>query len=900
MIRHMTHGIVLNVFSLPFSNLQDPDFYKEVNSNGNPINNDLTLLSKENKSSPFFFDDNCNDDDIDPDSNYIIRQTSNNDRCHYYTEESFNNLLEDKKIKNELTLFHLNVRSIKNKFDDFCTYLHSLKINFSLIGISETWITDNTANLYDISGYKFINVNRKNKVGGGVGMYIKDHIQYKVREDLSTAKEDILETLFIEFKTNNKAGPIVVGVLYRPPDSNLTEFEEFVKELLHKINKEKKECYLMGDLNIDLLKTNQSAAIQNILNQFISSFFYPQITKPTRITCKSATLIDNILANRLNEDDLSGILYTDLSDHLPIFAIKRDTVLKQKLEKVKRRQITPENIALMIEDLSQESWHKIDTFNDPNESYSFFHQKLKHFYDKAFPLKLSTIKENKMKTKPWLTKGLLKSLKTKDKLYKKSIKTPTAENKFKFKQYRNKLNHLLRITKKRYYKTKFEARQTWALINEVINKKKSASILPDAFIHNNEEITDPVEIANKFNEYFTNVGPNLASKIPTVNTSFKAFMSKSRHHESFFIDPVTEEEMEKELLGLNPAKSSGYDSFNLKVIREIAPYIKQPLTSIFNKSFSTGIFPDGLKISLITPVYKNEDKSLFTNYRPVAVLSCFSKILEKIMYKRLIDYIERHNILYDKQYGFRKNHSTEMAIIELTNKLTDAIDEGKLTAGIFLDLSKAFDTVDHSIIISKLEHYGIRGIALQWFRNYLLNRYQIVKFKNSQSEKKMIKCGVPQGSVLGPLLFLLYVNDIFKSSEKLSFILFADDTNIFYQHKDIKVMTETLNYELKKVNLWLQANKLSLNIKKTSIIIFKTRRKRTGNIIVKINDTEIKHVESTKFLGIYIDSNLTWKVHINYIVNKVAKTTGILYKARHFFFLPSTENSILFINLPIS
>ena len=156
--------------------------------------------------------------------------------------------------------------------------------------------------------------------------------------------------------------------------------------------------------------------------------------------------------------------------------------------------------------------------------------------------------------------------------------------------------------------------------------------------------------------------------------------------------------MEKELLGLNPTKSVGYDSFNPNAIREIAPYIKQPLTSIFNKSFSTGIFPDGLKISLITPVYKNEDKSLSSNYRPVAVLSCFLKILEKIMYKRLIDYIEKRNILYDEQYGFRKNHSTEMAIIVLTNKLTDTIDEGKLTAGIFLDLSKAFDTVDHSII----------------------------------------------------------------------------------------------------------------------------------------------------------------------------------------------------------
>ena len=217
-----------------------------------------------------------------------------------------------------------------------------------------------------------------------MGLYIKDHIQFKAREDLSTAKENIVESLFIEFKTNDKADPIVVGVLYRPPESNLTEFEEFIKELLHKINKERKECYLMGDLNIDLLKINQSTAIQNIFNQFIFSFFYPQITKPTRITCKSATLIDNILTNRLNEDALSGILYADLSDHLHIFAIKRDTILKQKFEKVKRRQITPENLALMIDDLSQESWHEIYAFNDPNESYSFFHQKLKLFMIRPF------------------------------------------------------------------------------------------------------------------------------------------------------------------------------------------------------------------------------------------------------------------------------------------------------------------------------------------------------------------------------------------------------------------------------------------------------------------------------------------------------------------------------------
>ena len=197
---------------------------------------------------------------------------------------------------------------------------------------------------------------------------------------------------------------------------------------------------------------------------------------------------------------------------------------------------------------------------------------------------------------------------------------------------------------------------------------------------------------------------------------------------------------------------------------------------------------------------------------------------------------------------FGQNHSTEMAKVELTNKLTDAIGENKITAGIFLDLSKAFDTVDHSILINKLEHYGIRGLALDWFKNYLENRSQIVTFMNCLSSKENITCGVPQESVLGPLLFLIYVNDIYKSSKILPFVLFADDTNIFHSHKDIKILNETLNNEKNKVFLWLQANKLSLNIKKTQTIVFKTRKKQLkGEIKVKINDQEIKEVESTKF-----------------------------------------------------
>jgi retron-type reverse transcriptase len=240
-------------------------------------------------------------------------------------------------------------------------------------------------------------------------------------------------------------------------------------------------------------------------------------------------------------------------------------------------------------------------------------------------------------------------------------------------------------------------------------------------------------------------------------------------------------------------------ALSAKIIQCVGNEISKPLAHIFNLTFTTGLIPEELKIALVTPIYKANEANIFTNYRPISVLTCFSKLLEKLMYKRLIKFVDKNKILSNQQYGFRKGRSTEFAIIEVIDKITKAIDQGKYTIGIFLDLSKAFDTINHEILIKKLEYYGMRGIARKLFENYLGNRKQIVKYNRTRSAEAKITSGVPQGSILGPLLFLLYINDIENCSNIVSMILFADDTNIYHSHTCLKTLNDIMQIEINKI-----------------------------------------------------------------------------------------------------
>ena len=292
----------------------------------------------------------------------------------------------------------------------------------------------------------------------------------------------------------------------------------------------------------------------------------------------------------------------------------------------------------------------------------------------------------------------------------------------------------------------------------------------------------------------------------------------------FNINPVTEDEIVK-IMGQFKDNAAGWDSLKPSIMKNIKEYVKLPLACICNLSFSTGVFPTELKLANVAPVFKANDEMTSTNNRLVSVLHLFSKLVERLMYNRLVTYINENRLLYKYQFGFQEGKATYMALIVLIGKVTEALDKGESVIGVFLDFSKAFDTVDHGILLAKLKKYGVHDTALKWFEDYLTNRMQYATYNSIKSEQKIIDCGVPQGSILGPLLFLLYINDLSTVSEPCFSILFADDTNMFIAGKYIQDMCHKLNEDLTKIQEWLCCNKLSLNVSNTHYMVFTPRNK---------------------------------------------------------------------------
>jgi hypothetical protein len=769
---------------------------------------------------------------------------------------------------------------------------------FDVIGVTELFSMAEGQCL--LTGYHplvFATRNNSNSSKGGVGVYIKDTLKYKMRHDLCIFIPNIFESIFIEINLGHKK--LIIGTVYRPnsyPNADIDIFMQTMNDLQQLLAAENKETYLMGDMNIDLLKCSNHLKTGEYLESVFSHGFLPLITKPTRITDHSATLIDHIYANKLDILSTSGIIINDISDHFGVFAIiKRKIYDKIKQHETLTRSFSPKNIDYFNNLLTSTDFETVFKAKCPDMAYNAFMDHYMKAYDTAFPLKHVKIPKRYVKRLPWMTKGLIKSSTSKAKLLKKKLRKPTDHNINKYKTFCSIYNKLSRSSKATYFQeqiqlAKYNVKKTWSILRTAINQHNNQVPLPDHFKHNNNTLKDKRQIVERFNNFFSNIGYDISENVPLSQHSFSHYL-QNKNPKSIFLDPVTPGDVIDVTSKIKSKRSLDHNNISSNLMKASIQNTAVPLTHIINLSLATGVVPQNMKIAKVIPIFKSGDRTLFTNYRPISILPVYSKILERIISKKLITFLNMSNQLYEHQYGFRPGHSTIHPIIQLLNQIAQENDKAKkhVTMSVFLDLSKAFDTISHDILIKKMENMGIRGVAQLWFKSYLSDRKQFMEFSNTKSSFENIKCGVPQGSILGPILFLIYINDI-KNSSKLSILCFADDTTVSYSSQNIPDLHNVMHAELEKLNQWFRANKLCLNTQKTKYIIFRPQIAQTMDYerSLKINEQNIERIgnnlntKSFKFLGIHIDETTSWKFHIDHICKKISSANYIIKKAKNF------------------
>ena len=838
------------------------------------------------------------------------------ENCTTFSTSHLNsNVLPSDNQRNFLSTFFLNIDGNATNFDSLAIQLSKFKHTFSVIGLAETNTDPVNSCLFQLKEYTscyqdrfFNNTTKKLKEkGSGVCLYVHNTMNFTKLKHISLCKDSI-ESLFVEI--TNLPEPIIAGVIYRPPNSSLSEFNREYETIISQLSG--KLAYILGDFNINLCNINSDTE-QQFEEIIFTHGFTPVISIPThQMPHCTKTCIDNIHTNDIDETIVSGVVSEKISHHHGIFMLKHLAIGIDT-----GKSIPPDKLTIHynysnanLEKLCDEIEGDIDRFFHHCDSFESFLTIFQEKIDKACKLLTPKTSRRNCITNPWITEGLINSIEKKAWLYIEwretcSLSFPDG-NPEKFESYKehNKLLKLLiKAAKKQFYAEKFDkckgnSKKTWQLINEI--RGKSEKVTKNDFIIDGQRITCRRIIATKFNSYFTSLATNLNKEVlgqdRDINgsmDSFAQYMSKSVEN-SIFLEDTNAAEIEEIIKSFENGKAS---DIPIRLVKKSAHLISPILATLYNNCMNQGSFPTLFKVGKVTPVYKKDNKECIENYRPVSILPIFGKIFEKIIYTRLIKFFMANGILHEDQFGFRKGHSTTHALHKSVDIITNSRERGKHVLGIFIDLSKAFDTLDHQTLISKLENYGVRGTALTLLTSYLTERSQYVSFCKTSSDPLAIKYGVPQGSILGPLLFLLYINDItncYKGDDS-EFVLYADDTNIFVIGPSHESTFLKANQILEQVSKFMKCNLLHINMSKCCYIHFKPTHEFDATCArvrpyanendksrsIFINGQKINKVRYTKFLGVVIDEKLSWEDHISYLIKKLRSISGALCRIRH-------------------
>ena len=827
-----------------------------------------------------------------------------------YTDEySLTSVIKFKQ--HDFKIISLNCQSLSAKIDNLKMLMHNLdnqQVYIDAICLQESWLSDlSDLSLLHVEGYQLISMAKHCSAHSGLVIYLSNKYQHEVLN--IHEQSNLWDGQFIKISGMLHNRNIILGNIYRPPNDINENYKTFFDELIRILailNKSKHEVIIAGDFNIDLLKVNTNMHAHEFFHTLIAQSFIPKITLPTRFSDLRCTLIDNFLCKLSPAilDSSAAIFTNNISDHqLYILVVPNlsNTIKVPKYTKILWDANSTPNFKADISKANVFAKLNPDISANPNENYDILEKIIVHNINKHFPRRQVKFNKYKHKKNTWITKGILHSIKFRDNLYRELKKAcPNSEIystiKVNLRTYNKILKRNILLAKQMHYKIKFDKykndiKGTWGVIRDILNKTHSKKDYPEQFNLNGVHESNRIIIANNFNEYFTNIGEELASKITDpVGKSHTDYLHSPCESRLNFTT-VNENVVAKIIESLKTKSSCGDDGLSTKLLKEIKNEICSSITLIVNQMITTGIFPDSLKIAKIIPIFKKGDIEIIENYRPISILPAISKIFEKILSLQIHEYFQSKHLYYEHQYGFIKNRSTEQAALELIDRVITEIDKGEIPFNIYIDLSKAFDTLDHAILMDKLYYYGVQGTSLDLLRNYLVKRKQYVQIGEVKSDITYLSTGVPQGSILGPLLFIIYINDIAKCSNLLHTIIYADDTTLMgnistFELRNGRTLDENINFELLKLTDWLKVNKLSLNANKTKLMIFHMPQRKLNPPIIKIDEIELEPISNFNFLGIIINENINWSKHINKISYSISKTIGIIRKLKNV--LPSS------------
>ena len=609
-----------------------------------------------------------------------IFENSDTSNCNYVIPESF---LDDNShiLKDNLSIISCNIRSFSKNHPYFLGFLTNCKHDFDIIALTETWENTDDNPLFHIAGYYVHHVHRDAQKGGGVALFIKEGIISELQHDMCLINQDY-ESLGIKIKTNNTANWITILNLYRPPNGNKTNFSSYVEQLINNHSLDRNDTFIVGDLNLCLLKENYCDGVSNFINLMRSFNFQPLITRPTRIDNNGTlSILDQIWTNT-NSSLASGIFISKMtSDHFPVYSIltSQSYSLREYIT-IKFRDMSHDNINNFNNQLRINQLDNTTTdANNIDKRTEDFLDKLNKIYERCIPLKTKVISPKRYNS-PWLTKALLKSIAVKHQMYRRHIRGLISRD--DYNRYCNLLKLLLRTSRKNYFSNRFEhfrndVSNTWKLINSTVRpRKKKNSSKPEKIIYNDTTISDKVQIADALNSHFCTVGQKLRDALPNQAHNFRNYLPPPSVS-SIFLAPSSPDEVKSIILSLKNKKINIH-SIPTKLYKINADILSSPISSIFNAILINGIYPSRLKIACVTSLFKSGCTENLNNYRPISSLPILNLIFEKLLYKRLLNFLESKNFFSKHQFGFRKGRQTIDAINELLNKVYECYNKKKI------------------------------------------------------------------------------------------------------------------------------------------------------------------------------------------------------------------------------